>query len=147
MNSVKTAKRVLALGVFDLFHIGHLNYLNFAKQQGDYLIVGVAPDAMCLKSKGKTPIICEQQRMEIIQNLKAVDEVRPDPSPTAQTELALQWLSEWHIDIIVNGEEWQNSERWNRLIPRLSQRNIDVIFAPKTVGISTRDIKQANISS
>lgn len=135
-------KRVLALGVFDLFHVGHLNYLNYAKQQGDYLIVGVAPDAMCLKSKGKHPIIPEQQRMEIIRNLKPVDEVRLVPSPTADTESAVQWMTAWQIDLIVNGEEWQDSERWNRLTPRLEAQGIQVMFAPKTANVSSSHIKQ-----
>lgn len=61
-------------GVFDMFHIGHLNLLNIAKQFCDYLIVGVNSDALVRQYKNKTPVISEKQRAEIIRDIKAVDE-------------------------------------------------------------------------
>ncbi|MGC9386513.1 MAG: adenylyltransferase/cytidyltransferase family protein, partial [Hydrogenovibrio sp.] len=63
------ADRVLALGYFDLIHIGHLNYLNYAKQQGQTLVVGVAPDAFSQQSKGYSPVLPESQRLKMVAAL------------------------------------------------------------------------------
>ena len=62
-------------GVYDMFHIGHLNLINHAKEYCDYLIVGVNADALVEEYKHKTPVIHEKERAEIIRNLKAVDQV------------------------------------------------------------------------
>ncbi|WP_051479866.1 adenylyltransferase/cytidyltransferase family protein [Catenovulum agarivorans] len=133
--------KVLALGVFDLFHVGHLNFLNFAREQGDKLLVGVAPDAMCLKSKGKLPIIEQTQRMAIIQALAIVDEVTLVQSPIIETDNVFNWMLSLDIATVVSGIQWQNSERWNKLIPLLANHNINVAFAPETPNISSSLIK------
>ncbi|MER2491494.1 adenylyltransferase/cytidyltransferase family protein [Catenovulum sediminis] len=93
--------RVLALGVFDLFHVGHLNFLNFARRQGDELIVGGAPDAMCLKSKGKLPIIEQNQGIAIIQALAIVDGVTLVQSPIIQTDFVFNWMLSLEIATVV----------------------------------------------
>ncbi|MGE4503137.1 MAG: adenylyltransferase/cytidyltransferase family protein [Thiomicrospira sp.] len=132
--------RVLALGVFDLFHLGHLNYLNFAKAQGDFLLVGVAPDAMCYGSKGRWPIIEQNARMRIVEQMKAVDEVRPVPTPIADTHNTLNWMLDWQVNKVVPGIEWQHTPRWQALIPLLNAHKIAVVFAPKTADCSTSEI-------
>ena len=64
-------------GVFDMFHIGHLNILRRAKEQCDYLIVGVTTDDLCFKRKQKYPIINERDRMAIVEAIRYVDKVVP----------------------------------------------------------------------
>lgn len=134
--------RVLALGYFDLFHQGHLNYLDFAKQQGDVLVVGVAQDHFAQHSKGRTPVTTEQERMTLLRALELVDEVHLVAAPMAQTEAAAQWIASLKVQTVVCGEEWQGSERWNDLAKRLQQEAISVVFAPRTECISTTEIKQ-----
>ena len=62
-------------GVYDMFHIGHLNVLKHAKEQCDYLIVGVTTDSLCLKRKNKNPVICQKERKAIVKAIKYVDYV------------------------------------------------------------------------
>lgn len=66
---------VITIGTFDLFHIGHLNMINRCKKYGDKLIVGISTDKLNYSKKNRYPIINEKNRMEIVKNLKAVDEV------------------------------------------------------------------------
>tara|TARA_R110001606_G_scaffold117899_3_gene247945 strand:+ start:6928 stop:8421 length:1494 start_codon:yes stop_codon:yes gene_type:complete len=133
--------RVLVLGYFDLFHQGHLNYLNHAKQQGDTLVVGVAPDTFGKQSKGYAPVMSEQDRMAILSALSVVDEVHLVGAPMSQTEAAAQWISSLNIRKVICGEEWQGSERWNTLSQRLANDNIGVVYAPRTANVSTTDLK------
>ena len=67
-------------GVFDLFHIGHLNILKRAKLECDYLIVGITTDELALSAKKQKPVIPFQERMEIVESIKFVDEVVPQTS-------------------------------------------------------------------
>lgn len=135
-------RRVLALGYFDLFHQGHLNYLKYAKQQGDILVVGVAPDAFGKQSKGYAPVMSEQNRMAILSALSIVDEVHLVGAPMSQTEAAAQWIASLNINAVICGDEWQGSERWNALSQCLVKDNIIVLYAPRTANISTTDLKK-----
>ena len=67
-------KKVMAFGTFDLLHAGHLHYLNEAKKQGDYLVVVITTDENVKKSKGKFPVNNQEQRKELVESLKMVDE-------------------------------------------------------------------------
>lgn len=133
-------RRVLAIGVFDLFHIGHLRYLQYARVQGGHLTVGVTPDVVTLAVKGKQPVIPETQRLEIIRGLGWVDQAVLQPTSTEDTVAAAQWIAAWGIDHVVAGGGWAGSLRWQRLIPALALREVTVSFAPATEGISTTEI-------
>jgi len=132
--------RILSTGVFDLFHIGHLRYLQYARQQGTHLTVAVTPDALCAERKGKWPVIEEAQRLEIIRGLGWVDEARYMPSSLELTDVAADWITEWGIDHVVVGGDWEGTPRWQRLIPALAERGITVGFASHTRDISSTEI-------
>ena len=132
--------RVLSTGVFDLFHVGHLRYLQYARQQGAHLTVAVTPSALCHERKGKWPIIDETQRLEIIRGLGWVDRAEYMPSSLELTDVAANWIAEWGIDYVVVGGEWEGTPRWQRLIPVLAEQGITVSFAPHTQGISSTEI-------
>ena len=134
--------RVLAMGVFDLFHIGHLRYLQKARSLGDHLTVGVATDAISMASKGKRPIVPEKDRLEIISALACVDTAYLLPSTTMEAERALGWIRDWKISLVRVGAAWEGSERWRRLAPLLAEHGIAVSFAPDTPGTSTTRLIQ-----
>ena len=135
-------RKVLALGVFDLFHVGHLRYLQQARALGDYLLVGVAPDAMCQASKGKCPVTPQPHRREIVTALQCVDEVQFVPTPIIQTEATAAWISACGVQVVACGNQWQGSERWGRLEASLALQGIEVVYLPQTDGLSSTRILQ-----
>ncbi|TVU85106.1 adenylyltransferase/cytidyltransferase family protein [Pseudoalteromonas neustonica] len=139
--------RCLALGVFDLFHIGHLNYLKFSKAQGSELFVAVASDDLCFENKNTFPIINQHERMAIISALAIVDHVALVPSPIVKTQSTCKWIQAWGVNKVVVGGQWQNSERWNEAADALQAYDIDVMFAPQTPNISSSGIKKKIITS
>lgn len=134
--------RVLAMGVFDLFHVGHLRYLQEARSLGDHLTVGVATDAISMASKGKLPIVPENERLEIVSSLDCVDTAYLLPSSTMDADLALCWIRDWKIKHVRIGSSWEKSERWIRLAPILSGHGITVSFALETADVSTSRLIQ-----
>ena len=136
-------RRILAIGVFDLFHVGHLRYLQLARTRGEHLTVGVTPDAICAAVKGKRPLIGEAQRLEIIRGLGWVDAVRLLPTSTEETEKSVAWMTAWQVNHVVVGGGWLGSARWQRLLPALAACRITVEFAPQTDGVSTTQIMAA----
>ncbi len=133
--------RILATGVFDVFHVGHLRFLQYARQQGTHLTVAVTPDALCFERKGKWPVIAESQRLEIIRGLGWVDRAEYMPSSLELTEVAADWITAWGVDQVVVGGEWAGTPRWQRLASRLVERGTGVVFAPHTQGISSTEIR------
>lgn len=134
------SRRVLALGVFDLFHVGHLRYLQYARTQGTHLTVAVTPDAVCQAVKGKWPVIPEAQRLEMVRGLGWVDHAALQPCSTEDTLAAAEWIAAWGVEHVVAGGGWAGSLRWQRLVPALAERGVGVGFAPATEGISTTGI-------
>lgn len=127
----------LAFGVFDLFHVGHLRYLQAARQRCDALLVGLTPDEVGHRVKGKWPIIPQDQRCEIVAGLACVDGVRLLPTTLDDTDAAAEWIPQWGVHRVFPGAEWMGSERWRRLSPRLQAQGIEVYFMPHTPGVST----------
>ncbi|MFD2113171.1 adenylyltransferase/cytidyltransferase family protein [Thiorhodococcus fuscus] len=134
------SNHILATGVFDLFHVGHLRYLQYARQKGTRLIVGVTPDAICLERKGRLPVIHESQRLEIIRGLGWVYQADYLPGSLDYTDDAVDWITGWGIDCVIPGGDWAGSPRWQRLTSALAMRGIDVHFAPRMHGISSSGI-------
>ncbi|MBA6225818.1 adenylyltransferase/cytidyltransferase family protein [Colwellia sp. MB02u-18] len=122
-------KKVLTFGTFDLFHIGHLQILKRAKALGAYLIVGVSTDALNFSKKQRNPICNEQHRMEIIKELKCVNEVFFEKS----LELKREYIIDTKADILVMGDDWQG--RFDEF-----KDICEVIYLPRTPSISTTEI-------
>lgn len=128
-------------GVYDLFHIGHLNLLNNAKAQCDYLIVGVNSDQLVKSYKNKTPIINEMDRAEIVRNIKAVDKcIIVDSLDKIKLSNTI------HFNAIFIGNDWYGNPRWMKTKEELSKLSIDVIFLPHTDGISSTQLRSLNNS-
>lgn len=125
-------------GVFDLFHIGHLNILKRAKEQCDYLIVGVSTDEVVLSYKNKKPVITFEERCEIVSAIRYVDEVVPQTSMNK-----LEAYHKYKFDALFHGNDWQGSDMYNKIISEFTSVGVDVVFLPYTNGISSTDIKKS----
>lgn len=119
-------------GVFDMFHIGHLNILKRAKEQCDYLIVGVSTDEVVQNYKNKTPIIPFAERIAIVQELKCVDRAVPQTSMDK-----MEAWKKYHFDALFHGSDWKGSDMYNKMIEEFSEVGVDVVFLPHTEGVSS----------
>ena len=122
-------KKVITYGTFDLFHVGHLNILRRAKEVGDYLVVAVSSDAFN-EIKGKKCVIPDYERMAIVEAIKYVDEVIPEND----WEQKIRDVQEHDIDVFVMGDDWEGKFDF------LSEY-CDVVYLPRTEGISTTQLK------
>lgn len=114
-------------GVFDLFHIGHLNLLRRAKEQCDYLIVGVSSDNLVGGYKNKRTVIPFEERIQIVQAIRYVDEAVP--------QLDMNKMQAWekfHFDVIFVGDDWKNTEKWNRYEEEFKKVGVDIVYFPYT---------------
>ena len=119
-------------GTYDMFHIGHLNLINHAKEYCDHLIVGVNSDALVRSYKHKSPVIVESERAEIVRNIKAVDECVI--AETLDKEVA---LARYHFDAIFIGDDWKGDPRWEQTGAAMAKHGVDLVFLPRTEGISS----------
>ena len=141
MDIVQKYKIGYTDGVYDLFHVGHLNMIEAAKKQCEYLIVGVHSDEVVKQYKYHYPIIPETERARIIGAIKGVDKVVIND---VRDKLTL--LERYHFNVIFIGDDWKGTERWNNFEKALKERGVDVIYVPYTKGISTTDIKKRILS-
>ena len=123
-------------GVFDMFHIGHLNLINRAKEYCDYLIVGVNADELVKEYKHKTPVICERERFEIVRNIKAVDKAVLAYTLDKESALKLH-----HFDVIFIGDDWKGNPRWEKTKLDMAKHGVDLIFLPHTEGVSSTALR------
>lgn len=128
-------------GVFDLFHVGHLNMVETAKENCEELIVGVHSDEVVKGYKHITPIINENDRARILSSVKGVDRVVIN-----QFRDKMKLWELYHFDVIFIGDDWKGTERWINFEKELAKINVDVIYVPYTKGISTTQIKQMILS-
>lgn len=125
-------KRVLTYGTFDLLHHGHIRLLQRAKALGDFLVVAVSTDEFNA-GKGKSSFHDYETRKEIVESIRYVDFVIPEES----WEQKLDDVKKYHIDIVVMGDDWADSDRFDYL-----KEHCELVFLPRTEGISTTDIKE-----
>ncbi len=119
-------------GVFDLFHIGHLNILRRASMDCDYLIVGVTTDDLSLEHKKKTPIIPFEERMSIVESIRFVDEVVP--------QTTMDKIVAWNnikFDKMFVGSDWKGTESWIRIEEKLKPHGVEVVYCPYTDNTSS----------
>ena len=122
-------------GVYDMFHIGHLNILRRAKEQCDILIVGVSTDENVQTYKHKTPVIPFEHRKAIVEAIRYVDQVVPQEN---MNKFAA-W-EKYHFDAIFHGDDWKGSIMYDEIQERLSAVGCDMVFLPHTAGVSTTEI-------
>ena len=122
-------------GVFDLFHIGHLNILKRAKEHCEYLIVGVSTDECVRTYKQKIPVIPFEDRSAIVAAIRYVDRVVPQISMNK-----LDALKEYKFDVMFHVDDWKNSDMYNEIEQNFKEHNVDLIFLPHTNGVSSTEI-------
>ena len=122
-------------GTFDMFHIGHLNLINHAKEYCDYLIVGVNSDELVQEYKHKRPIIPEDERAEIVANIKAVDQCVITKTLDKETALKL-----YGFDAIFIGDDWKGNPRWEQTRIDMKKHGVDLIYLKYTSGISSTQL-------
>lgn len=125
-------------GVFDLFHIGHLNMFKRAKEQCDYLIVGVVSDEGVRKFKMTEPFIPCSERIEMIKSCRYVDEVYELPLYHADTRDVWEI---YHFDVQFSGSDYEHDEVWLKKQKFLRERGSDMVFFPYTEQTSSTKIK------
>lgn len=132
MEKQKKYKIGYTTGVFDLFHIGHLNILKRAKEQCEYLIVGVTTDTLCFSRKQKYPIINQQERMEIVSAIRYVDKVILQENMDKVSA-----AKKYNADAIFVGSDWKGENTWNKYEKDLAEIGCDVVYLDHTDGISS----------
>jgi len=123
-------------GCWDLFHIGHLNYIRTAKSLCDFLIVDVTPDEIVFKQKNKMPIIRENDRLEVVRAIKYVD--RAELSDEDRDQGALK---KYGYNVLFLSEDHKGKEYYNKLEEEMRRLGVEVIYLPYTQGISSTQIR------
>ena len=127
-------------GVFDMFHVGHLNLLEKCKSMCDYLIVGVCNDDYVRNIKHKEPVYSEQDRVRIIEALKVVD--RAELVTIEETNDKIPAIEKFHFDVLFSGDDWKGSERYQKTEEQFKKYGAFIEYFPYTQGISTTQIKE-----
>lgn len=141
-DSSLPVERALAVGVFDLFHVGHLRYLQYVRARCRHLAVLVASDATVLDRKGRAPLFPEAERLELIRGLGWVDDAFLLPQSMEYPEPTLTLFRQLAPTCIFIGADWQGTPRWQRLEPPLQAMGIAVRYVPRTADISTTDLRR-----
>ena len=126
-------------GVYDLFHIGHLNILKRAKEMCEYLIVCVSSDEL-VRDKHKKPVISFEERIEIVNSIKYVDK--------AVIQENMDKMAAWkryHFDVMFVGDDWKGTNKWNDLEKDFKDIGVDIVYFPYTKGTSSTLLNQVLI--
>ena len=133
---MKKYKLGYTTGVYDLFHVGHLNMLKSSKALCDKLIVGVTVDEL-VKYKGKAAVIPYENRALIVENIRYTDLVVP--------QREINKFKAWEklkFDVLFVGDDWYNSPTWNEYEEKLSEKGVEIIYIPYTANVSTTELKK-----
>jgi len=141
MENKKKYKIGYTCGVFDLFHVGHLNLLENCKKQCETLIVGVCTDEYVIKIKNKTPIFSQDERVRIIEALNVVDNAElVNIAEVNDKELAQKIFK---FDVLFSGDDWKGTERYIETEKQFKKIGVNIEYLPYTQGISTTLIKDS----
>lgn len=120
---------VITFGTFDVLHVGHLRILQRSGELGDRLVVGVSSDALNVAKKGREPVFSQEERCELVVNLKCVDEVFVEES----LELKRDYIQKYGADVLVMGDDWAGRFDFVSDLCR-------VVYLPRTPSISTTGV-------
>jgi glycerol-3-phosphate cytidylyltransferase len=126
-----------APGVYDMFHIGHLNILRRASEHCDYLIAGVVEDDVVTKIKGRPPVVPHDERMEVVRAIGLVDEVVSDWSSDK-----FEMWKQLRYDVLFKGDDWKGTEKGIRLEGLLGEVGAQVHYFPYTASTSSTDLRR-----
>lgn len=127
-----------APGVYDMFHVGHLNVLRRAKEQCEYLVAGVVSDEMCRLAKGRDPIVPQSERLEIVRHISYVDD--------AVLEVVPNKVDTWRtvgFDAIFKGDDWRGTAKGRQLEADFAAVGVEVVYFPYTVHTSSSLLRRA----
>ena len=119
-----------------MFHVGHLNLLKRAKEMCDYLIVGVTTDELT-SYKNKKAVIPFEDRMQIVQAIRYVDEAVPQ----VNMDKMAAW-EKYHFDAMFVGDDWKGTEKWNRLEEDFRKVGVDIVYFEYTKKISSTMLRE-----
>jgi glycerol-3-phosphate cytidylyltransferase len=125
-------------GVWDLFHIGHLNILRRAREQCDVLVVGAVTDDIVEATKGNRPVIPLAERMEILASLSLVDEVVLDDCTSDKMPM-------WQrvgFDVLFKGDDWRGTPKGAVLEASMAAVGARVVYFPYTHGTTSTILRQ-----
>ena len=122
-------------GVYDMFHIGHLNVIRRAKEQCDYLIVGVSTDELVMREKNKAPVIPFEERFAIVEAIKYVDKTVPQ---TDKNKFGA-W-ERYHFNKMFVGSDWKGTPQWDRYEKQFEPVGVEIVYLPHTDGISSTNL-------
>ncbi|MBE6144335.1 MAG: glycerol-3-phosphate cytidylyltransferase [Firmicutes bacterium] len=134
---MKKYKTGYTAGVYDMFHVGHLNILRQAKEMCDFLVVGITTDELSLKKKNKLPVIPYEERVEIVEAIKYVDKVIPQED--SNKVLAHNIVD---FDVIFVGDDWKGTEVWNNYENEFKKMGVDVVYFPYTKVTSSTMLRE-----
>lgn len=135
---MKKYKMGYTSGVFDLFHIGHLNILKQAKKHCEYLIVAVSPDKIVEEYKNKIPVVPLEERMKIVESIKYVDSV--------VVQASMDKYKAWEkvkFDVLFHGDDWKGSSMYNEIEKKLNSVGVDVVYFPITKSTTSTILRNA----
>jgi glycerol-3-phosphate cytidylyltransferase len=134
---METMKKIgYTTGVFDMFHVGHLNLIKRAKLECDYLIVGVSTDELVLEKKEKAPIIPFVERLAIVEHIEFVDEVVPQSNMNK-----IEAWENFRFDLMFVGDDWQGTEAWNAIENIFKSLPVEIIYLPYTKHTSSTKLR------
>lgn len=119
-------------GVYDLFHVGHLNILKRAKKQCDYLIVGVSTDELVREYKHKKPVVPYHERVAIVEAIQYVDKVVP--------QVTMDKFDAWRklqFDVLFHGDDWKHSVLYDKYEKEFGKVGVEIVYLPHTEGTSS----------
>jgi glycerol-3-phosphate cytidylyltransferase len=119
-------------GVFDMFHIGHLNVLRNARLHCDHLIAGVVSDEMAERAKGRLPVVPLVERLEIVRSIRYVDEVTAETVPDK-----IQMWELLKFDVLIKGDDWRGTAKGDALERAMGLVGVEVAYLPYTAHTSS----------
>jgi len=125
-------------GVFDMFHVGHLNILRNARLTCDWLVAGVVSDERAEAVKGKAPVVPVTERLEIVRSVRFVDD-----AVIEDVDEKLEMWRRLRFDVIVKGDDWRGTPKGDKLERDFASVGVEVVYLPYTVHTSSTLLRQA----